>query len=138
MSNYKPTETSILQRLWIENYLVFKEKQLINFAIPNGLQTGSGLTVIVGPNNTGKTSILKAIIGYKDQEVMIEQNRSFNSTLITIEYNNNLYSLSAQSGINKGEWIREENLNNSLLGDEPFKGTDSIYSYRERKYRKRF
>lgn len=44
----------------------FGEERTINFAIPNGVQ-GSGLTVLVGSNNTGKTTILEAI-------------RSFNST----------------------------------------------------------
>ena len=44
----------------------FGEKRTINFAIPNG-EHGSGLTILVGSNNTGKTTILEAI-------------RSFNST----------------------------------------------------------
>lgn len=44
----------------------FGKERTINFAIPNGIQ-GSGLTILVGSNNTGKTTISEAI-------------RSFNST----------------------------------------------------------
>lgn len=38
----------------------FGKEQTINFAIPNN-DPGSGLTVFVGSNNTGKTTILEAI-----------------------------------------------------------------------------
>ena len=38
----------------------FGEERTISFAIPNGL-CGSGLTMLVGANNTGKTTILEAL-----------------------------------------------------------------------------
>jgi predicted ATP-dependent endonuclease of OLD family len=44
----------------IEEFQGFYEKQKIEFAIPNG-KPGSGLTIIVGPNNTGKTSVIEAL-----------------------------------------------------------------------------
>ncbi len=44
-----------LTTLEIEHYKVFFDKKLINFAIPNE-KYGSGFTLIMGPNNTGKTS----------------------------------------------------------------------------------
>ncbi len=39
----------------------FGKKQTISFAIPDKIKEGSGLTFIVGANNTGKTTIAEAI-----------------------------------------------------------------------------
>ena len=41
----------------------FSEKQKIEFAIPNG-NLGSGITFLVGGNNSGKTTILEALRSY--------------------------------------------------------------------------
>lgn len=51
-----------LQRLEIEHYRGGVEKQSINFAVPKEDRLGSGLTLIVGPNNTGKTSIIESLL----------------------------------------------------------------------------
>ena len=39
----------------------FGKEQTISFAKPDGIHEGSGLTFIVGANNTGKTTIAEAI-----------------------------------------------------------------------------
>ncbi len=44
----------------IQGFRSFKEKQELQLAIPNG-KVGSGLTYIVGPNNTGKTTIIEGL-----------------------------------------------------------------------------
>lgn len=51
---------TFLRSLSIEHFRGFYDSQTIEFAIPSG-PPSSGLTVIVGPNNSGKTTILEAL-----------------------------------------------------------------------------
>lgn len=51
----------------IKNYKCFKNKQSLFFSKPNNSLIGSGLTYIVGPNNSGKTTIIEAL-SIKDKE----------------------------------------------------------------------
>jgi len=51
----------------IKGFRGFGEKQNINFSIPNG-KDGSGLSILVGANNCGKTSILEAIKSFNGNE----------------------------------------------------------------------
>lgn len=56
-----------LSKIDVLGYRGFKELGTIEFAIPNGIN-GSGLTIITGPNNSGKSSILECLrarSGYK-------------------------------------------------------------------------
>lgn len=50
----------MIRSLKIHGLRGFGEERTINFTIPNG-STGSGLTILVGSNNTGKTTILEAL-----------------------------------------------------------------------------
>ncbi|MBK7844127.1 MAG: AAA family ATPase [Bdellovibrionales bacterium] len=50
----------LLHKIEIENFKGYGAKQTVNIAIPNGAD-GSGLTVVVGENNTGKSTIVDAI-----------------------------------------------------------------------------
>ncbi|MEZ5406050.1 MAG: AAA family ATPase [Verrucomicrobiia bacterium] len=50
----------MLQKLEICGLRGFANKQELKFAIPNAFP-GSGLTLIVGPNNSGKSSIIEAL-----------------------------------------------------------------------------
>lgn len=49
-----------LKSLQICGYRGFAKPETINFAIPNG-NRGSGLTIIVGPNNSGKSTIMESL-----------------------------------------------------------------------------
>lgn len=49
-----------LNKIDITGYRGFKESASIEFAIPNG-SPGSGLTILTGPNNSGKSSILECL-----------------------------------------------------------------------------
>jgi len=49
-----------LKSIRISHFRGFYEPESIIVAIPNG-KAGSGLTVIVGPNNSGKTTVLEAV-----------------------------------------------------------------------------
>jgi predicted ATPase len=49
-----------LRKLEIEGLRGFASKQTITFAAPTG-ETGSGLTVIVGANNAGKSTVVEAL-----------------------------------------------------------------------------
>ncbi|MFM8749452.1 AAA family ATPase [Rhabdaerophilum sp.] len=64
-----------LTKIEITGYRGFETKQELNFACPTGNE-GSGLTVITGPNNSGKSSILEALNTYNTSE-----NLSFSSEL---------------------------------------------------------
>ena len=53
---------TLLKGLEINNFKGFSEvKNKIEFAIPNG-SLGSGITFIVGPNNSGKTTVFEALM----------------------------------------------------------------------------
>lgn len=51
---------SHLKKVEISYYRSYETPQTLQMAIPNG-KNGSGLTVVVGPNNAGKTTLLEAI-----------------------------------------------------------------------------
>ena len=50
-----------IKRLTINGLRGFSEETDINFAIPDNNNPGSGLTILVGPNNSGKSTIIEAI-----------------------------------------------------------------------------
>lgn len=50
----------MLKRIIINGFRGFGEPETIEFSLPNG-KPGSGLNIIVGPNNTGKTTITEAM-----------------------------------------------------------------------------
>lgn len=50
----------MIKELSISGFRGFGKKQKINFAVPNG-QAGSGMSFLVGSNNSGKTTILESL-----------------------------------------------------------------------------
>lgn len=68
---------SKLKVLKIEHYKGFFKEESIDFAIPDNQKNGSGLTLIVGPNNTGKTSVIEALL-LKDSKRFKESERHKN------------------------------------------------------------
>jgi predicted ATP-dependent endonuclease of OLD family len=52
-----------LLSITIANYRGIGDQQVLEFARPDSKTAGSGLTVLVGPNNSGKSTVLRAISG---------------------------------------------------------------------------
>jgi predicted ATP-dependent endonuclease of OLD family len=81
-----------LKNLSVQYYSGFDKPQKLDFAIPNG-KPSSGLTLIMGENNSGKTSIVDIFmyLTSQEQESFKDLLKSFStkdSTKFTIIYNN--------------------------------------------------
>lgn len=50
-----------IKRLTISGLRGFSNETTINFALPDKVTPGSGLTILVGPNNSGKSTIIEAV-----------------------------------------------------------------------------
>lgn len=50
-----------IKRLTINGLRGFSDETNIKFAVPDNITPGSGLTVLVGPNNSDKSTIIEAI-----------------------------------------------------------------------------
>ena len=79
-----------LKKLEIENYKLFEEKfRIDNFNIPDNSNIGSGLTLIVGENGCGKTTILDSIalsmLDYKGESFNISDFNDLNKN-VNIEF----------------------------------------------------
>ncbi len=72
-----------LKKVTVENYRGFCSPQTASFSIPNS-KIGSGLTLIVGPNNSGKTSIIEALTISTSKKIK-KGERHINTPVITIE-----------------------------------------------------
>ena len=59
---------SMIKELTISGYRGFGKEQTIKFAIPDNIKAGSGLTIITGANNTGKTTIIESIQAFNGHE----------------------------------------------------------------------
>ena len=59
----------MIKELSIFGFRGFGEKQTLQFALPNG-QVGSGLTIITGANNSGKTTIIESIRAFNGHSRM--------------------------------------------------------------------
>lgn len=57
----------MLSSLKIKGFRGFGVEKNIEFALPNG-ELGSGLTIFVGANNSGKTSILETLRAFNSQK----------------------------------------------------------------------
>lgn len=55
------TDIPYLSELEIIGFRGFSDAQTLHFATPTG-ESGSGLTIIVGPNNSGKSSIIESLM----------------------------------------------------------------------------
>lgn len=87
-----------LKSLTIENYKLFEEKFSIeNFNVPDKIKAGSGLTLIVGENGCGKTTILDSIalsmLDYKGESFNICDFNDLNKTVNICFYSNEEFSV---------------------------------------------
>ncbi|MEJ7623791.1 MAG: AAA family ATPase [Pyrinomonadaceae bacterium] len=74
----------MLKTLSIEQYKGFYQTQTVVFAIPDGTKNGSGLTLIVGPNNTGKTTIIESLLITTEKKFKESERHSSISPVIKI------------------------------------------------------
>lgn len=56
----------LLKRLSVEGFRGFSQGQSLRFARPNG-GVGSGITILVGPNNGGKSTIIEALLAWSQR-----------------------------------------------------------------------
>ncbi|HZW25909.1 MAG TPA: AAA family ATPase [Gallionella sp.] len=75
-----------LTRIEIHGYRGFREVGVLDFAVPNG-EAGSGLTVLTGPNNAGKSCILECLRARSGGEVSFTAGtRNGDIELVTVKY----------------------------------------------------
>lgn len=60
--------TVLIKEISISGFRGFGKTQTVQFAIPNEEKRGSGLTIITGPNNSGKTTIIEALRAFNGNE----------------------------------------------------------------------
>ena len=87
-----------LNKLEIENYKLFDKKFIIDkFSIPDNINIGSGLTLIVGENGCGKTTILDAIalsmLDYKGESFNISDFNDLNNQLNIFFYSDKSFKV---------------------------------------------
>ncbi len=64
----------IYNKFTIAYYRGFQDEQVLNFAIPEEGKSGSGITYIVGENNTGKTTVIEGLFLH-DQKMIRSSER---------------------------------------------------------------
>ena len=58
----------MISQVTIEGLRGFEVERTIDFSIPDNIHDGSGYNVIVGPNNSGKTTVIEAIKAFNGYE----------------------------------------------------------------------
>ena len=101
-----------VKRLTLKGLRGFINKTDLFFAIPDHVTPGSGLTIMVGPNNSGKSTVIEAMhIANSDSNVVpLELRNIKNDYKINIEIENNngnIYSISTSK--NGGAFIIRKN-----------------------------
>lgn len=64
------------QKFTIKNYRCFSEEQTLHFAQPISGKIGSGITYIVGPNNSGKTTLIEGMWLSKDNKIKSSEKKN--------------------------------------------------------------
>lgn len=57
----------MIKELSISGFRGYATKQVVPFALPNKNTAGSGLTIITGPNNSGKTTIIESLRAFNSE-----------------------------------------------------------------------
>ena len=108
----------VIKNLSIEGLRGFSEKREFNFSIPDKVNPGSGLTVLVGPNNSGKSTVIEAVHILNSNSNIIPKNyrNVINSGKIKIEAVSNTEDvITVQSTENGGSYV--ERILNSKKND---------------------
>lgn len=79
---------------------VLARKQKIKFAVPNGV-FGSGLTIITGPNNSGKSTIVESLNYYESRNnpsfTVGSRNSKVNKIELIYKFNNTINKIESIS-----------------------------------------
>ena len=67
----------MIKSLTISGFRGFGKEKEILFSLPNGTDEGSGLNILVGANNTGKSSIIEAIKAFNAISSFSEGKRNY-------------------------------------------------------------
>jgi AAA15 family ATPase/GTPase len=82
-----------INKINIENYRGIGKQQTLEFAKPDGKTPGGGITVIVGPNNSGKSTVLRVVVGmYSNESTFVaelEDRRGNDFPAISLEFEKN-------------------------------------------------
>lgn len=105
-----------LQSIEIHGFRGFKNKAKINLAIPDNISKGSGLTILTGPNNSGKFSViecLRARSGHTNPSFSIGmRNSSVDQVEIVFNFSNATKKISS---ISKGSSETYKDSNKEIL-----------------------
>ncbi len=119
---------NMIKTLAIEGLRGFYQKQNISFSLPNN-KIGSGLNIIVGPNNSGKSTIVEAIKAFNGVCSFSEGKRNSKTEngvcLELIDDGNKKYSIKTK--VSGGSEVDRTSEND---GCEPFLGTYILPSRR--------
>lgn len=58
----------MIKEISISGFRGFGQRKTVGFALPDGEKIGSGLSIITGANNSGKTTIIEAIRAFNGNE----------------------------------------------------------------------
>lgn len=101
-----------IKRLKIKGLRGFSKSETIDFAIPDGEHNGSGMTVFVGPNNGGKSTIIEAINYFtKTNNIKgIPSSARFNSGRVNmnLEYGDSNYEIYSDADGGSSIFFRED------------------------------
>ena len=105
----------IIKSVTIKGIRGFSEQKKIEFAIPDRKNRGSGLTVMVGPNNSGKSTVIETI------HLINSSSKAVNKTMRNEKCNGKVFACiedycsnitSIESSVNGGSFIvRKKNSN---------------------------
>lgn len=101
----------MLTSLSIKHYRGFYNEEIIYFAEPNK-KNGSGLTVFVGPNNTGKTTIIETLVFDENKKFKESERHKDETPIINIASESGICTY---TNIDGGSQIRSSNTNKVKL-----------------------
>ena len=99
----------IIKKMTISGFRGFLNKTSVEFAVPDKKNEGSGLTVFVGPNNSGKSTVIEAInLLFSNTNIIPKQSRNTSKDCVDIAIEvENGSSRRITSSKNKGAFINK-------------------------------
>jgi predicted ATP-dependent endonuclease of OLD family len=122
-----------IQNLRIANYRGIGAEQTFEFPAPNNVD-GSGLTILVGPNNAGKSTVLRALDGiYSDDDQFIAETEDRRGDLFPSAQS--AYSFGSQNGFVS---IRQNGNSAYMMKENRVPGRHCVFIPARRPWRDRF